>query len=333
MIVIKAKTIVHIGDINSVFSEDDLRLLAKDFTVIPVGLDLIGKSYFRLMHSALFQILPGIISSDVSVTWTADIHTAYVVAVSKILDKPSIVIVGGYEVCNMPEIHYGLQSTKIRGRITRWVLQNATKIIVPSNAYKQKVEELVGVVPEVVYNSSEIPEYPCEPKLPVVVMIAGQYGNADDFMALKGLITYDAIAKAMPHISFYLIGNVDDDIKQRCNSITVLGRKNREEIAAILNTTKVYCQLSYTESLGVALLEAIQFGCVPVVTDKDGMAEMVQENGYKIKYGDIVAGVSAVTSALNDTTDRTELISSERAKYSKEQRRINFKRIIESLGS
>jgi len=326
---IKKTKVVYIGDVNSIFCEEDTAILSQDFDITPIYLDLGKKNYFKLFISGVFKILPSILFSDVSITWTADLHTAYVVFISKLLRKPTIVIISGYEVCNMPEINYGLQSTKIKGGIVRWILQNATIITVPSYAYKQKVFELIGVTAELLPNCSEIPNSSNESKLPVVVMIAGQYGNADDFIALKGLVTYDAIAKAIPEISFYLIGKVDEDIKKRCNSITFIGRRNREEIGALLNRTKVYCQLSYTESFSVALLEAIQFGCVPVVTDKDGMAELVRDNGYKIKYGDIEAGINAVKNALNDQSDRSEIISYGQTKYSKEQRRINFKRIID----
>jgi glycosyltransferase involved in cell wall biosynthesis len=294
-------------------------------------MDFIEKNYPDMAKTAAIEILPGLLKSDISMTWTADLHTAYVVFMSKVFGKPSIVIVGGYEVCNMPEINYGLQTQKYRGAVVRWVLRNATKVIVPSHAYKTKVHELVGVTAEVIPNCSEIPDTQLEKKQPAVIMVAGQYGNADSFMALKGIITYDAIANNMPEVSFYLIGDVDNKIREKCNSIKFIGGKDHNEVLDLLNRTKVYCQLSYTESFGVALLEAIQIGCIPVVTDKDGMAEIVQDNGFKIQYGDVAAGVYAIQQALHDNADRSKIISSERAKYSKEQRRLNFKKVIDSL--
>lgn len=328
----EVKNIAYIGDIRSIFSREDSEILSKDYKVNPVYMDFIKKNYPSMAKVAVTEILQSIIKSDASMTWTADYHTAYVVFISKLLRKPSIVIVGGYEVCNMPEINYGLQMQPFRGSVVRWVLRNTTKVIVPSQAYKKKVYDLVGINAEVVPNCSEIPNTPIEHKLPAVVMVAGQYGNADSFIALKGLITYDAIAKAMPEISFYLIGDVEEAIKRKCTTIKFVGGKDHNEVLDLMNRSKVYCQLSYTESFGVALLEAIQIGCVPVVTDKDGMAEIVQNNGYKIPYGAVDQGIYAVRQALHDTTDRTKIISSERAKYSKEQRRLNFNRVINSLG-
>lgn len=328
MIRIKLTSIVYVGDIKSIFSKDDVALLSRDYVVYPVFIDLVGKNYLKLIKSAFFEILPGIVNSDISITWTADLHTAYVVLMSKLLRKPSVVIVGGYEVCDMPEINYGLQTTKFRGWVVRWVLRNATCIIVPSVAYQYKVKDLVNVTSKIVSNCSEIPNIPIEKKLPIVVTVAGQYGNADDFIALKGLFTYDAIAKSMPGILFYHIGYVDDNVKKRCGNITFIGNKDRNEIGDLLNKAKVYCQLSYTESFGVALLEAMQFGCVPVVTDADGMAELVRDNGYKIKYGDVKAGVESVKNALNDNKDRSKIISSMMEKYSKEQRKSSIMDII-----
>jgi glycosyltransferase involved in cell wall biosynthesis len=298
--------------------------------VSSVYVDLIGKKPSELFMAGLETLLH-ISKVDATITWTADIPTAGIVALSKVLGKKSFVIVGGYEVCNMPEINYGLQTRKTRGAIARWALSNATKVIVPSDAYKQTVKDLVGVNAAVIPNCSEIPKLLDNKKMPKVVMVAGQYGDADTFTALKGISTYNAIAKAMPYTQFFLIGNVEYIIKQRYDSIRYVGGKNHEEVLKMLNMAKVYCQLSYTESFGVALLEAIQSGCVPVITNRGGMVEIVKNNGYMINYGDVDAGIYAVKQALQDTSDRSEIISSERARYSREQRSLNFKKVIDEV--
>lgn len=324
--------ITYIGDEKSLFPVWDTKILSMDYDVELIQINLMGKQYIKLIKTGLIDITKSIINTDVSITWTADIHTAYIVFISKLFRKKSIVIIGGYEVCNMPEINYGLQTRPIRGWITRWVLHNADAIIVPSAAYQQKVKELVSTPTHVVPNCSEISNSSSiAKKLPVVVMVATQYGSTDDFIALKGLLTYDAIAKAIPETAFFLIGTADKSLRDRCNSIIFTGSIVNNEVHDLLKQSKVYCQLSYTESFGVALLEAIQFGCVPVVTDKDGMAELVGDNGYKIRYGDIEAGISAVKQALLDVSDRTETISNGKDKYSKEQRRNNFMNVINEV--
>lgn len=321
--------ITYLADEHSPFPKWDAKILSKDYDVTTINLNLHEKNYFKFLCIGLSRLLLSILNTDLSITWTVDIHTAYVVLISKIFRKKSIVIVGGYEVCNMPEINYGLQINPVRGWIAQWALKNANAVLVPSVAYQQKVKELVGVTAYVLPNCSEIPNVsPIEQKLPVVVMIAGQYGSAEDFSALKGILTYDAIAKAMPETAFFLIGTADKQLRNRCNSIHFTGKLKNEEVQDLLSKSKVYCQLSYTESFGVALLEAIQFGCVPVVTDKDGMTELVGNSGYKIKYGDVESGTFAVKQALLDNTDRSETISNGRNKYNKEQRRAGFMNVI-----
>jgi glycosyltransferase involved in cell wall biosynthesis len=162
-------------------------------------------------------------------------------------------------------------------------------------------------------------------------MAISQYGNANDFAALKGMITYNAIAKAMSGTSFYVIGGADKQLRDTCNNLIFTGCLEHYKVQELLNQSKVYCQLSYTESFGVALLEAIQLGCIPVVTDKDGMAEIVQNCGHKILYGDVECGINAVKQSMVDNRDRSEIILNSRDKYSKEHRRLDFINVINEV--
>lgn len=324
--------ITYVGDEKGLFPQRDYNILSKDYDINLVYFNLMEKNYIKFLKIGLSSLLISILNTSVSITWTVDVHTAYVVLISKIFGKKTIVIVAGYEVCNMPEINYGLQLKPIRGWISRWVLNNADAVIVPSVAYQQKVKELVGRDADVVPNCSEIHKSsPIAHKLPVVTMAISQYGNANDFAALKGMITYNAIAKAMKGTSFFVIGGADEQLIDMCNNLIFTGCLEHHKVQELLNLSKVYCQLSYTESFGVALLEAIQLGCIPVVTDKDGMSEIVQDCGHKILYGDVGAGINAVKQAMADTCDRSEIISDSRDKYSKEQRRHNFINVIDKV--
>jgi glycosyltransferase involved in cell wall biosynthesis len=323
--------ILYIGDRNSVFSYRDHKILSADYQISMIYINLNKKNYWGLLRSAV-SVIKNILFYDVTITWTADIHTAYVVFISKVFQKKSIVIVGGYEVCDMPEIGYGLQMTPVRGRLAKWAIQNANAAIVPSVAYQRRVMDLVGVNAYVVPNCSNTPDAPPQTgRNQSVVMIASQFSDAGNFALLKGMGVYDGIASKIPETQFCVIGTVDESIRKQYPHLCYLGRINQEDLYKTLTQTKVYCQLSYTESFGVGLLEAIQCGCVPVVTDRDGMAELVGDNGYKISYGDVDAGVVAVKCALADNRDRAEIILTTKNKYSKENRKLMFTKIMEII--
>jgi glycosyltransferase involved in cell wall biosynthesis len=69
-------------------------------------------------------------------------------------------------------------------------------------------------------------------------------------------------------------------------------------LISALKTAKVYCQLSYTESFCVAVLEAMACGCIPVVTDRDALPEVVGDVGFIVPYGDVEKTREAILSAL-----------------------------------
>lgn len=61
----------------------------------------------------------------------------------------------------------------------------------------------------------------------------------------------------------------------------------------------VYAQLSAYESFGMALAEAMQCGCVPVVTRRGALPEVVGDAGWYVPYGDPDATAQAIREALN----------------------------------
>jgi glycosyltransferase involved in cell wall biosynthesis len=330
----KSPKLVFIVDDKSHFSLEDIALLRNDYELIPIFLNLIEKDFLKMFYIGITKIIPGIVKSDISITWFVDYHAVFVVFLSKFLRKKSIVIVGGHEICNMPEINYGYQRHFFRGFFVRWVLRNTTAIIVPSRSYSKKVLGLVKLTSSVIPLCSKPDNYALrEEKMNSVVMVANQYLVGADYISLKGIDTYDEVAKQLNEYPFYLIGRTETKIKEIYSNLIFLGEMKHDELLKCLAKSRVYCQLSYTESFGVSLLESLQSGCIPVVTDKDGMKELVQEYGYKVPYGDVESAVIAVRKALDSEEDRTEISKQYQNNYSKEQRRLDFMELIGSIYS
>ena len=324
--------LLFVVDEKANFSLEDISLLSNDYNLIPIHLNLIEKDYLKMFRIGVTKIIPGILKSDITITWFVDYHAVFVVFFSRLFRKKSIVIVGGHEICNMPEINYGYQRVLLRGFIARWILRNATSIVVPSYSYSEKVMDLVTLPSWVIPMCSKPDDYALdEKKTKSVVMVANQYLNRADYISLKGIATYNNVAEHLYEYPFYLIGRTDPEIKEMFPHLIFLGEMKHPELLKTLAKSKVYCQLSYTESFGVALLEAIQSGCIPVVTDKDGMKEVVQENGYKVPYGDVELTVAAVREALDSDEDRTGIARRYQENCSEKQRRIDFGEVISFL--
>jgi glycosyltransferase involved in cell wall biosynthesis len=327
----KSPKLVLVVDEKSYFSMEDIALLRNDYELIPIYLNLIEKDFLKMFTIGVSKIIPGILKSDISITWFVDYHALFVVFFSRLFRKKSIVIVGGHEICNMPEINYGYQRLLFRGFIVRWVLKNATSIVVPSRSYSKKVTDLIKL-PSYVIPLCSKPDNNAldEEKTKSVVMVANQYLGREDYISLKGIATYDNVAKQLSGFSFYLIGRRDPQVKEMFSRLIYLDEMKHDELIKTLAKSKVYCQLSYTESFGVSLLESLQSGCIPVVTDKDGMKELVLENGFKVPYGDVDSTVAAVRKALQSDEDRKEIAKNYQKNFSEEQRRIDLMELIRS---
>jgi len=59
-----------------------------------------------------------------------------------------------------------------------------------------------------------------------------------------------------------------------------------DDMVRLLNRSKHYLQLSYRESFGVAVVEAMACGCVPIVTDRGALPEVVGDAGFVVPFGD-----------------------------------------------
>jgi glycosyltransferase involved in cell wall biosynthesis len=83
-------------------------------------------------------------------------------------------------------------------------------------------------------------------------------------------------------------------------NLKITGYINEADLHKYYQRAKVYAQLSYHEQFGCALAEAMAHQCVPVVTAKAALPEIVGETGYYVPYGNITKTTIAVSEALRD---------------------------------
>ncbi|MCA1760486.1 MAG: glycosyltransferase, partial [Bacteroidales bacterium] len=83
---------------------------------------------------------------------------------------------------------------------------------------------------------------------------------------------------------------------KRPQNVELIEQVNHEELEVYYKKAKVYCQFSRSESFGVAIVEAMNFGCIPVVTNVGGMPEIVENYGFVTKRN-----VSKISMYILDT--------------------------------
>jgi glycosyltransferase involved in cell wall biosynthesis len=229
--------------------------------------------------------------------------------ISKIFDIPTVVNVGGFEVSGIKDINYGNQLKPIRGWISRWIIKNATAVIIPSPQYKEKIKKLIPAA-----NVYMIPNFidtsMCDTQLPekenlVVTAVCSKF--AYDY---KGIPIFRQAAFDVPYRS------------------RLLEHLPREEYEDNLKRAKVYCQLSRDETFGISLVEAMACGCVPVVSDKGALPWIVQDNGIIVPYGDIKSTTKDIIKAMSMDGSKAR----ERARcFSRERKQELVRSLIKSL--
>lgn len=283
----------------SSFVRQDFEILSRHFDV--------DRVQYRNPVDAL-RMLSSISRSDLTFSWFASGHSFLSVSLSRMLGKRSVVVAGGFDVASAPEIGYG-QYTQgwLKRKYADLALENADVVLAVSRFTEREV--LTRAKPRrmyVIYNGIDINKFqPKGDKEDLVLTVASGSTNV---IKLKGLETFVKAARLLSDIEFWIIG-LNGDVLNILRSISsrnvkLFGRVSQNELIDCYRRAKVYCQLSYIESFGMALAEAMACGCVPVVTDRGALPEVVGDTGFYVPYGDERATAEAIRTAL--TSDKKD---------------------------
>jgi len=251
----------------------------------------------------VLRVIWHILRTDLSFIWFADIHATRVVFLSNLFRKKTMVVIGGYEVANVPEINYGLMLYPKSARRVKYVLENADEVLAVSEFNKNEIlnyTKLENI--ELVYNGIDSNKFkPAGKKEDIVITVA--HTISDSTIKIKGLETFIKSAKYLQNVKFLLVGRyLDSSIEQlkaiASSNVEFIGLVQNEELINLYQKAKVYCQISYRESFGMALAEAMLCECAPVVTDRGAMPEVVGDTGFYVPYGDPEQTAQKIEEAL-----------------------------------
>ena len=135
----------------------------------------------------------------------------------------------------------------------------------------------------------------------------------------KGLDRFLLVSKAFPNIQFIHIGKwtdkhgkpSDNAFKKLKNisseNVEFLGFVSEDILKKTFQESKIYLQLSRHEAFGVSVLEAMKYGCVPIVTNAYALPEVVGENGFIIERK--AECISAIKKVLSNQYNRENRIN------------------------
>lgn len=277
-------------------------------------LRVIDYSFCRI--SDFLRLSKLILGSDIIFGWFATEFTVFGIILSKLYRKKSIVVVGGYDIENMPEIEYGMMQYKNHRRFILFGLKYAD-LIIPFSEYA------TNTIKKLVTNHNNIHQInlgcdtnrfsPKGLKQPIVITV----GFIDEvYIKRKGFDTFIKAAEYLPEVDFYVIGKQRDEAAKKLkvnspNNVHFTGFVSDDDLLSFYQKAKIFCLLSYQEGQGGGgvLGEAMACGCIPIVTTNAlALKETVGKLGLYVDYGDGKSTAECIKLALNCPNETSELI-------------------------
>jgi glycosyltransferase involved in cell wall biosynthesis len=226
---------------------------------------------------------------DVVFAWFSSWHSLVALTLARRLGKPSVLVVGGFDTANLPDLGYGWQRGGVRKRVSRRTMDLATRLVTNSRNSLAEIETNVGLDPRrvaLVYHG-----------LPDRFPDGGQRDR--DRLALsvgvvrrrnllrKGHLPFVRAAARLPDVEFVLAGKwldhaIDRLRREAGSNVTFAGYLDDANLDALFRRAAVYVQASRHEGFGLSLAEAMLAGCVPVVTNAGALPEVAGDIGVTI---------------------------------------------------
>ncbi len=93
------------------------------------------------------EVVRGVLRADLVFGWFASWHTFFPITLAWLLRKPSVMIVGGFDTANMPDIGYGYQQGGLRRRASRWIMKRARGLVTNSGYSLSEIERNTPIAP------------------------------------------------------------------------------------------------------------------------------------------------------------------------------------------
>ena len=283
------------------FIELDRELLSERYEV--------EKLYGRRPRLHLLALWRAVRRADVVFGWWAHVHTVLPFALAALTRTPTVLIVGGFDTANLPEIGYGNQRRGLkhlwRRVISRFVMRRAWVLATNSNYSVGELERNAGIPPSrvtVVHHGVPDPfgrdPEPSPDRSAVTVGLVAP-GNLER----KGLRPFVGAAAELPDVRFTVIGpwvdGADEELREVAGpNVELTNFLSREELDERLRRAAAYVQASQHEGFGVSVAEAMLAGAIPVVTRAGALPEVVGDAGVVVDSASPAVLADGVRAAM-----------------------------------
>lgn len=303
----KQPKILFVHNDQATFINLDLDLLRESFSVTDL--------YINSRWINPVKIWFAVVNHDMVFGWFSSWHTFLPILFARILSRPSCLIVGGYDLANMPEIQYGHQRGGIKRFISRLTMLMATVLITNSKYSLKEAERNAKISSEriqMIYHGIRDPfqaNSNCCEKEKIVISVGNvNYSN----ISRKGHEIFVRSAAFLPNVKFFLIGDWKDNavfyLKQIATSnVFFTGKVNNDMLLDYYRRASVYVQPSLHEGFGLSVAEAMLGGCVPVVSRVGSLPEVVGDSGFFLESLNAFHVAEKIKQAMDVSKDQRDL--------------------------
>ena len=216
--------------------------------------------------------------------WFASIRFFLPTILAKLFNKKIVTIAGGYDVS---KVESGSMQSIWKSIIVNFILNQSNRVIAISKSSLNEIKMNCRInfkkVNMIYHGFAPVNNINLTQKRNIILTI----GYIDDLsFTRKGIDRFFDLADRMPDIEFHFIGTLTlkNIIKEVPTNIIQHGqlKTTDDKFIKLLNETKVYFQLSKHESFGCSVAEAMQYGCVPIITNYYSLPEVVGDCGMII---------------------------------------------------
>ncbi|HOC23702.1 MAG TPA: glycosyltransferase family 4 protein [bacterium] len=331
------KTVLFIKPSNSTFILKDETFLQEEYRLFSHHY-VYGNALRHLSSTIhlLFWLLRRLAAADVVIVWFADYHSWLPVGLARILGKPSIVMVAGYDVARLPEFNYGVFVRRFRGWCARIALRNADHLCPVAASLVEDIRTHIGAVKGriqvIPFGFSAQKWYPAGEKENNLILTVS-VGEDLRRMRIKGLDLFAAAAQRLPEGHFMIIGPQGEMLNHlrelQIPNLQLLPPLPPAELLSHFQRAAVYAQFSIREGLPNAILEGMLCECIPVGVPAGGIPEAIGDAGFMAASRSVETVVEALHQALaadrqlgRKARERTMIL------FSEERRRSALREII-----
>lgn len=267
--------------------EKDLNILRNDYQVREVEFKGI-KDLFTLWETVRW--------GDVTFCWFGKLHAFFAILFSIILGKKTVVVAGGDDVaCETQGIKYGMFAFWWKKWCPLFVFRYADLILPVSEFNKDETIKNAKADPNKIkmiyhgfsndkFRRLENIEINNIDKKAVVITVGGIDWER---LARKGYERFVRSAAYLPEVQFAVIGQWFDDAidylrKAATDNVIFTGRVNDDVLMQWFSKAKVYVQISLHEAFGCSVAEAMLCECIPVVSNRAAIPEVVGDCGFYV---------------------------------------------------